>query len=74
MFSNTISIRSIVKVNSLMNKSPKFFDVQLCLPVGVRRNFFKRAKTTICLSISAFRLLTMQGTLTYAKRFTLSAP
>jgi len=36
------------------------FCVHLCLPVGVRRNFFRRAKTTFCLSVSAFRLLTMQ--------------
>jgi len=74
MFSNTVSIQSIVKVNYLMKKSPTFFDVHLCLPVGVRGNFFMREKTTFCFSVSAFRLLTMQRKLTYAKRFTLFAP
>jgi len=47
--------------------------VHLRLPVGVRRNFFRRAKTTFCLSVSAFRLLKMQRKLTNAKGFTLSA-
>jgi len=75
MFSNTISIRFIVNVNYSMKKIfLSFFDVHLCLPVGVRRNFFRGAKTTFCLSLSAFRLLTMQHKLTNAKRFTVSAP
>jgi len=29
-----------------------FFDVHLCLPVGVRRNFFRGGKTAFCLSVS----------------------
>jgi len=45
--------------------------VQLCLPVGVRRNFSEGKNDILLVS---FRLLTMQRKLMHAKRFTLSAP
>jgi len=66
MFCNTISIRSIVKVNYLKKKSPKFFWCALVPPSGRPQKFFQEGKNDVLLV--SFRLLTMQRKLTYAKR------
>jgi len=71
--SNTISSLFgpfLKKIIIFLNLS-SFFDVHLCLPVGVRKKFFRGEKRHF---VYQFQLLMMQHKLTYTKRFTLSAP